>query len=48
MNLWIDNGAFLKSSSPWQLKEFLKFNNSVHEALSQTCPGFHASAVKVF
>ena len=23
MTLWIDNGAVLKSSSPWQLKEFL-------------------------
>ena len=24
MTLWIDNVAFLKSSSQWQLKEFLK------------------------
>ena len=31
MTLWIVNGAVLKSSSQWQLKEFLKLNNSVHE-----------------
>ena len=31
MTLWIGNGAVLKSSSQWQLKEFLKLNNSVHE-----------------
>ena len=24
MNLWIGNGAVLKSSSQWKLKEFLK------------------------
>ena len=31
MTLWIGNGAVLKSSSQWQLKEFLKLNNSVRE-----------------
>ena len=31
MTLWIGNGASLKSSSQWQLKEFRKLNNSVHE-----------------
>ena len=31
MTLWIGNGAVLKSSSKWQLKEFWKLNNSVHE-----------------
>ena len=31
MTLWIGNGAGLKSSSRWQLKELLKLNNSVHE-----------------
>ena len=31
MTLWIGNGAFLKSSSQWQLKEFRKLNNSVNE-----------------
>ena len=31
MTLWIDNGAVLKSSSQWQLKEVWKLNNSVHE-----------------
>ena len=31
MTLWIGNGAVLKSSSQWQLKEFLKLNNSGHE-----------------
>ena len=31
MLLWIGNGAVLKSSSQWQLKEYLKLNNSVHE-----------------
>ena len=31
MTLWIGNGKVLKSSSQWQLKEFLKLNNSVHE-----------------
>ena len=30
MILWIGNGAVLKSSQ-WQLKEFWKLNNSVHE-----------------
>ena len=30
MTLWIGNGAVLKSSI-WQLKEFLKLNNSGHE-----------------
>ena len=30
MTLWIGNGAVLKSSSQWQLKE-LKLNNSGHE-----------------
>ena len=28
MNLLIGNGAVLKSSSQWQLKEFRKINNS--------------------
>ena len=31
VTLWIVNGAVLKSSSQWQLIEFLKLNNSVHE-----------------
>ena len=31
MTLWIGNSAVLKSSSQWQLKEFRKLNNSVHE-----------------
>ena len=31
MTLWISNGAVLKSSSQWQLKEFWKLNNSGHE-----------------
>ena len=31
MTLWIGNGAFLKSSSQWQLKEVWKLNNPVHE-----------------
>ena len=31
MTLWIGNGAVLKSSSLWQLKEFRKLNYSVHE-----------------
>ena len=31
MTLWIGNGAVLKISSQWQLKEFLKLNNSGHE-----------------
>ena len=31
MTLWIGNGAVLKSNSQWQLKEFGKSNNSVHE-----------------
>ena len=31
MTLWISNGAVLKSSSQWQLKEFWKLNNAVHE-----------------
>ena len=31
MTLWIGNGAVLKSSSKWQLKEFWKLNNSGHE-----------------
>ena len=31
MTLWIGNGAVLKSYSQWQLKEFGKLNNSVHE-----------------
>ena len=31
MTLWIGNGALLKSASQWQLKEFIKLNNSVHE-----------------
>ena len=29
--IWIGNGAVLKSSSQWQLKEFRNLNNSVHE-----------------
>ena len=31
MTLWEGNGAVLKSSSQWQLKEVRKVNNSVHE-----------------
>ena len=31
MTLWISNGAVLKSSSQWQLKEFLKLRYSGHE-----------------
>ena len=31
MTLWIGNGAVLKSSSQWQLKDFLKLYNPVHE-----------------
>ena len=31
MTLWIGNGAVLKSSSQWQLKEFRKLNSSGHE-----------------
>ena len=31
MTLCIGNGAVLTSSSQWQLKEFGKLNNSVHE-----------------
>ena len=31
MTLWIGNGAVLKSSSEWQLKEFWKFYNFGHE-----------------
>ena len=31
MPLCIGNGAVLKSSSQWQLQEFWKLNNSIHE-----------------
>ena len=31
MTLWIGNGAVLKCSSQWQLKEFQKLNHSGHE-----------------
>ena len=31
MTLWIGNGAVLRSSSQWQLKEFWKLDNSIHE-----------------
>ena len=31
MTLWAGNSAVLKSSSQWQLNEFWKLNNSVHE-----------------
>ena len=31
MTLWIGNGAVLKSSTQWQLKEFLKLNDYGHE-----------------
>ena len=31
MTLWTGNDAVLISSSQWQLKEFRKLNNSVHE-----------------
>ena len=31
MTLWTVNGAVLKSSSQWQLKEILKINNSWSE-----------------
>ena len=42
MTLWIGNGAVLKSSSPWQLKEFLKLNNSWMELFNfQTSFNFH-------
>ena len=30
MTLWIGNGAVLKSSSKWLLKEYRKLNYSVH------------------
>ena len=33
MTLWIGNGAVLKSSSQWQLKEFWTLNVSIHELL---------------
>ena len=32
MTLWKGNGAVLKNSSQWQLKEFRKLNNSGHES----------------
>ena len=32
MTLWIGNGAVLKSSSQWQLKEFENEKNSGHES----------------
>ena len=38
MTLWIGNGAVLKSSNQWQLKEFLKQNNSSHELAIFTIP----------
>ena len=31
MTLWIGNGALLICASQWQLKEFRKLANSVHE-----------------
>ena len=31
MTLWIGNNAVFKSSRQWQLNEFRKLNNSVHE-----------------
>ena len=31
MTLWLGNDAVLKSSSQWQLNEFWKLNDSVHE-----------------
>ena len=31
MTLWKSNGAVLKSSGQWQLKEVSELNNSVHE-----------------
>ena len=31
MTLWIGNGAVLKSSSQWPLKEFWELNSSGHE-----------------
>ena len=31
MTLWTGNGAVLKSSNQWQLKEVWKLNNSIHE-----------------
>ena len=40
MTLWIGNGAVLNSSSPWQLKEFWKINNSAHEFLSKATDHF--------
>ena len=33
MTFWIGNGAVLKSSRQWQLNEFRKLNNSVHELI---------------
>ena len=38
MTLWIGNGAVLKSSSHWQLKEFWKLNN----------PGYELFIFKIF
>ena len=32
MTLWIGNGAVLKCSSQWQLKEYWKLNNSIYES----------------
>ena len=32
MTLWMGNGAVFNSSSPWQLNEFWKLNNSGHES----------------
>ena len=37
MFLWIGNGAVLKSSSQWQLKEFWKLDNSGHELFIMPC-----------
>ena len=31
MTSWVGNGAVLKNSTQWQLKEFRKLNNSGHE-----------------
>ena len=43
MTLWIGNGAVLKSSSQWQLKEFWKWNNSGHELFIFKINRIHSS-----
>ena len=41
MILWIGNGAVLKTSSQWQLKEFWKLNNSVQLFIFQSSLNCH-------